>query len=62
MAWYDYFKLFTYGFQRDPYSKSQDPKNLTGAGVSQPDALQTMGGDDVAAGSLDGLSSIERHD
>jgi hypothetical protein len=51
MAWYDYFKLFTYGFQRDPYSKSQDPKNLTGAGVSQPDALQTMGGDDVAAGS-----------
>ena len=51
MAWYDYFKLFTYGFQRDPYSKSQDPKNLTGAGVSQPDALQAMGGDDVAAGS-----------
>jgi hypothetical protein len=51
MAWYDYFKLFTYGFQRDPYSKSQDPKNLTGAGVSQPDALQTMGGDDVAAGA-----------
>ena len=51
MAWYDYFRLFTYGFQRDPYSKSQDPKNLTGAGVSQPDALQTMGGDDVAAGS-----------
>jgi hypothetical protein len=51
MAWYDYFKLFTYGFQRDPYSRSQDPKNLTGAGVSQPDALQTMGGDDVAAGS-----------
>ena len=51
MAWYNYFKLFTYGFQRDPYSKSQDPKTLTGAGVSQPDALQTMGGDDVAAGS-----------
>lgn len=51
MKWYDYFRLFTFGFQRDPYSKSQDPKNLTGSGVSQPDALQTMGGDDIASGS-----------
>jgi intein/homing endonuclease len=51
MKWYDYFRLFTFGFQRDPYSKSQDPKNLTGSGISQPDALQTMGGDDIAAGS-----------
>lgn len=51
MKWYDYFRLFTFGFQKDPYSKSQDPKNLTGSGVSQPDALQTMGGDDIAAGS-----------
>lgn len=51
MKWYDYFRLFTFGFQRDPYSKSQDPKNLTGSGVSQPDALQTMGGDDITSGS-----------
>lgn len=51
MKWYDYFRLFTFGFQRDPYSKNQDPKNLSGAGISQPDALQTMGGDDIASGS-----------
>jgi len=51
MKWYDYFRLFTFGFQRDPYSKSQDPKSLTGSGVSQPDALQTMGGDDITSGS-----------
>ena len=50
MAWYDYFRIFNFGFKRDPYSQQKDPRNLTGAGVSQPDALQTMGGDDIAAG------------
>jgi hypothetical protein len=47
MAWSDYFKLFTFGFQKDPSSKVQDTKNLTGAGIAQADALQTFAGDDV---------------
>ena len=47
MAWSDYFKLFTFGFQKDPNSKVQDTKNLTGAGIAQADALQTFAGDDV---------------
>ena len=47
MAWTDYFKIFTFGFQKDPNSKVQDTRNLTGAGIAQADALQTFAGDDV---------------
>ena len=38
MAWYDFFKVFTYVFTDDPVTK-RDRRDLGGAGVSQPDAI-----------------------
>jgi len=39
-AWWDYFKLFQYALgTKDPLSAALDNKKLTGAGVSQPDAI-----------------------
>ena len=50
MAWYDFFKVFTYAFTEDPLAKKSH-KDMSGAGVSQPDAMP-----DVRAGQ-DGMSS-----
>jgi hypothetical protein len=39
-GWADFFKLWQYAIgTKDPYSARVDPKRLTGAGVSQPDAI-----------------------
>jgi hypothetical protein len=38
MAWWDFFKVFTYAFTDDPLTK-RDQKDFMGAGVSQPDAI-----------------------
>ena len=38
-SWQDLFKIFTYSFEPDPLSKESDPKKITGAGVTQPDAI-----------------------
>lgn len=38
MAWWDFFKTFTYAFRKDPLSKRRQV-DLTGAGISQPDAI-----------------------
>jgi intein/homing endonuclease len=39
-AWWDYFRLWQYALgTKDPYSAKLDGQRLTGAGVSQPDAI-----------------------
>lgn len=38
MAWWDFFKVFTYAFTDDPLSK-RDQRDMAGAGVTQPDAI-----------------------
>ena len=43
--WADYFKLFTYAFAKDPLARKIDIRDLTGAGISQPDAIPSMGPD-----------------
>jgi len=43
--WADYFKLFTYAFAKDPLARKIDVRDLTGAGISQPDAIPSMGPD-----------------
>ena len=37
--WYDFYKLFTYSFTPDPVEKSKRIRDLTGAGVTVPDAI-----------------------
>ena len=38
MAWWDFFKVFSYAFTDDPLSK-RTRKEVIGAGISQPDAI-----------------------
>jgi hypothetical protein len=51
MAWYDIFKIFTHAFTDDPLSK-RNHRDLTGAGVSQVDAIPDIraGGDGAGGG------------
>ena len=44
-VWSDFFKIFSYQFTPDPYSRRASTRDLTGAGVTQPDAIPTMGPD-----------------
>lgn len=37
--WWDYFKLWSFVFTSDPLSQKDNDKQITGAGVSQPDAI-----------------------
>ena len=51
MAWYDIFKIFTHAFTDDPLSK-RSHRDLTGAGVSQVDAIPDIrAGGDGAGGA-----------
>jgi hypothetical protein len=42
MAWYDFYKLFTYAFTQGPLDRKKDTKQLTGAGTTQPDVLPDL--------------------
>lgn len=39
MPWWDFYKLFTYAFEKDPLARRASEIELTGAGVTQPDAI-----------------------
>lgn len=55
MAWWDFFRVFTYAFTEDPISRN-NVRDLTGAGISQIDAIPDMrGGND--GGSFGGAGS-----
>lgn len=61
MAWYDFFKIFTYAFTEDPLSR-RNRRDLTGAGVSQVDAIPDIrsGNDGISGGS--GTGSVRLRD
>jgi len=42
MAWYDFYKLFTYAFTQGPLDKKKDTSQLTGAGTTQPDVVPDL--------------------
>lgn len=52
-VWADFFKIFTYQFAPDPYSRRANTRDLSGAGVTQPDAIPMMGPDGSMSGSGD---------
>ena len=39
MPWWDFFKLWSYARRDDPFSEKLRNRQLTGAGVTQPDAI-----------------------
>lgn len=47
------FKLFTYTFTKDALSRRTDSRDLTGAGITQPDAIPSMGPDGSSWGGND---------
>lgn len=58
MAWWDFFKVFSYAFTEDPISRGR-VRDKTGAGISQIGAIPNMrGGDD--GGSFGGGSGSVR--
>jgi len=60
MAWWDFFKVFTYSFTEDPLSK-RSKRDMGGAGTSQPDAIPDIrGGQDGFAGG--GRGSVRLRD
>lgn len=60
MAWWDFFKVFSYAFTDDPLSKNNS-RNLVGAGISQIDAIPDIrGSNDGTSGS--GSSSVRLRD
>lgn len=59
MAWWDFFKVFTYAFEEDPLAK-RNRRDFGGAGVSQPDAIPDIrGGQDGFSG---GRGSVRLRD
>lgn len=50
--WSDFYKLFAYAGEKDPLAKKIDKRNLTGAGVIQPDAIPRMDGETALGNNL----------
>jgi hypothetical protein len=57
MPWWDFYKLWTYQFEKGPLERL-DNANLTGAGVVVPDAMPDLRGDAYG----DARSQIRLHD
>jgi len=57
MPWFDFYKLWTYQFEKGPLEKL-DNKNLTGAGVVVPDAMPDLRNDAYG----DSRSQLQLHD
>ena len=50
MAWWDFFKVFSYAFTEDPLTR-RSQRDMGGAGISQPDAIPDIrGGQDGSWG------------
>jgi len=57
--WSDFFKLFTYANEKDALAKRRDKKELSGAGVSQADALQ-ISGEFAGGGGPSGMVNLRQ--
>ena len=60
MPWWDFYKLFTYSFAKDPLSKKAQQKEITGAGVPYADVIPDIRQDGSFSGGGRGL--VRLHD
>lgn len=60
MAWWDFFKVFTYAFTDDPISKKDKSKDFGGAGYSDPSGMIDVRA--AANGTLGGGGSVRLRD
>lgn len=61
MAWWDFFKVFQYAFTEDPLTRKNN-RYLTGAGVSQVDAIPDIRSGTEGTLSSSGSSSVRLRD
>lgn len=54
MSWWDFYKVFTYAFELDPLNKKSS-QDMSGAGISQPDAVPDIRQDGSFWGGERGL-------
>lgn len=60
MPWWDWFKLWTYTFEKDPLERRKiNVSNLTGAGIGSPEAIPDLRGEAWGGGSK---GQIRLHD
>jgi hypothetical protein len=61
MAWWDFFRVFSYAFTDDPLSRRNN-RNMSGAGVSQVDAIPDIrsGAEGTSGGA--GTGSVRLRD
>jgi intein/homing endonuclease len=59
MAWWDFFKIFTFAFRDDPIAE-KDRRTIMGPGVTQPDAMPDLRA--MADGSTGGGTAVRLRD
>lgn len=62
MSWWDFYKLFYYSFQKDPLDKKNKGQRLSGAGVTQPDAIPDIRNQDGSYWGSGGRGVIRLRD
>lgn len=63
MPWWDFYKLWTYSFEKDPLSKKTQKTQIQGAGISSPDMPDIRGDGSMWGGGAQGaLRLIDSND
>lgn len=63
MPWWDFFKLWTYSFEKGPLERqSRTSTHLTGAGISMPDAIPDLRGEAWGGGSKGSVALRDSND
>ena len=60
MAWWDFYRLWTYQFEKGPIEKL-DNSQITGAGIIVPDAMPDLRGD-ISSGSQTQIRLYDSND
>ena len=51
MPWWDFYKVWTYSFEKGPLERQKDRQLQTGAGVGVPDAIPDLRGEAWGGGA-----------
>lgn len=63
MPWWDFFKLWTYSFEKGPLERqSRNPDQMTGAGISMPEAIPDLRGDSWSGGGKGSVALRDSND
>jgi hypothetical protein len=60
--WSDLFRVFSYAFSQDPVGREHDTRELSGAGITQPDAIPDIRQDGTYFGDRSGIRLRDSND